>query len=67
MERLAVNARHCIWLSFRIFDAATKLRTAGARDHANGDDWAALLAARASAGVDVRVQVADFDPVAAAV
>ncbi|MEL7466190.1 MAG: phospholipase D family protein [Pseudomonadota bacterium] len=65
MEARAVATRGRIWLSFRVFDAATKLQTDAAIDAAGGDDWAALIAARARDGVDVRIQVADFDPIAA--
>ena len=65
MEALAAGAARRIWLSFRVFDMSTRLRTEEARRVAGGDDWASLLAERAADGVDVRVQIADFDPLAA--
>ncbi len=66
LERAAVAASRRIWLSFRVFDFATKLRTEDAKALASGDDWAALIAAKAAEGVDIRVQVSDFDPIGGA-
>ena len=66
LERAAAGASRRIWLSFRVFDFATKLRTGEARALAPGDDWASLLAAKAAEGVDIRVQVSDFDPIGGA-
>lgn len=66
LERAAIKARSRILLSFRIFDTRTRLRTDDARARASGDDWAALLATLAADGIDTRIQVSDFDPVAGA-
>lgn len=66
LERRAAAAKSSISLSFRVFDTRTKLRTAEAIALAPGDDWAALLAALASRGVKVRLQISDFDPIGGA-
>lgn len=66
LERRAVAARDSLLFSFRVFDTRTRLRTDEAREAAGGDDWAALLAALAERGVDVRLQVSDFDPIGGA-
>lgn len=66
LERRALAARDSLLFSFRVFDTRTRLRTAEAREAAGGDDWAALLAALAAKGLDVRLQVSDFDPIGGA-
>ena len=66
LEAMAMRARRRALFSFRIFDARTRLRLPEARDFAEGDDWAALLIRLAKKGVDVRLQVSDFDPIGGA-
>lgn len=66
LESMVAAARRRVLLSFRIFDTRTSLRTAEARSFSDGSDWAALLLALAKKGVDVRLQVADFDPIGGA-
>lgn len=66
LERMVTRAQRRVLLSFRIFDTRTSLRTDEARALAEGPDWAALLLALARRGVDVRLQIADFDPIGGA-
>ncbi len=66
LERVIAGARRRVFLSFRIFDTRTQLRNDEARNAAGGEDWAALLITLASKGVDVRLQVSDFDPIGGA-
>lgn len=61
LERLAMGARRDLWLAFRVFDPTTKLR-----DQVNiGSTWLDLLRHRLHDGVNVRVMLADFDPIGA--
>ena len=64
MERLVLDARESVWLAFRVFDPATRTRSAeaGARGLA---DWTALIVDALRRGVTVRVMIADFEPVMA--
>lgn len=61
MERLAFEAQRHLWLSFRIFDPATRLRFATNI----GSTWLDLLRNRLAAGVRIRVLLTDFDPIVA--
>lgn len=56
----ALEAGDACYLSAWIFEAATPL-TAGPAGAAR--DWGALLAARAEAGVRIRILMTDFDPI----
>ena len=61
LERLFLNAKNEICLSFRIFDPLTRLRTDEAREI--GDTWMTLIAHTLDRGVRLRILIADFDPV----
>ncbi len=62
-ERVVLAAKRRVNMSFRIFDLRTRLRSEEGR--AVGTSWADLLAHVLKRGVDVRLIVADFDPVGA--
>jgi phosphatidylserine/phosphatidylglycerophosphate/cardiolipin synthase-like enzyme len=62
LEEMVLDAREEILLSFRIFDARTRLRSAAARD-LDLTTWADLLAHVAAKGLVIRLLLADFDPV----
>ena len=59
LERLALEARDHLWLSFRVFDPNTRLRLATEI----GETWEDLLRHLLRNGVSVRVLLSDFDPV----
>lgn len=64
LEELVLDARRSVWLSFRIFDPGTKTRSE--RTAAKGlETWAELLRDAALRGVEVRILLADFEPVLA--
>ncbi len=64
LEEQMLIAEHHVWLAFRIFDPSTKLRSDAAR--AKGlEDWAALILDTVKRGVEVRMLLADFEPVMA--
>ncbi|MCA0871043.1 phospholipase D-like domain-containing protein [Seohaeicola saemankumensis] len=60
-ERLAFEAREHLWMSFRVFDPFTRLRSLTEI----GETWLDLLRHRLRAGVRIRVLLTDFDPIAA--
>lgn len=64
LERLMLQARHSVWMGFRIFDPATKLRSEEGKA-AGLADWSALLGHAVARGVDVRILLTDFEPVMA--
>lgn len=64
LEHLVLDARASIWLSFRIFDPDTKTRSERAKEAGLGD-WAALIEDAVRRGVEVRILLADFEPVLA--
>ncbi|MGX1305355.1 phosphatidylserine/phosphatidylglycerophosphate/cardiolipin synthase-like enzyme [Amorphus suaedae] len=64
MERLVIGATRTAHLSFRIFDPATKTRSEEAVER-NLTDWGDVLIDAAERGVQVRVLLADFEPVLA--
>src|SRR3712207_6619467 len=64
LEQLVLEAQRSVWLSFRVFDPDTKLRSERARD-LGLDDWSALIAHAVARGVEVRILLADFEPVLA--
>lgn len=64
MERMVIGASGTAHLAFRIFDPATKTRSAEALAR-NLHDWGDVLFDAAERGVKVRVLLADFEPVMA--
>ena len=64
LERLVLEAESSVWMSFRIFDPDTKTRSDEAKGKGLGD-WADLLRDAAKRGVEVRILLADFEPVLA--
>ena len=64
LEHLVLDAEKSVWMSFRIFDPDTKTRSERAREKGL-DDWAALLLDAVERGVEVRILLADFEPVLA--
>lgn len=64
LERLVLEAKSSVWLSFRVFDPDTKLRSDEARELGLAD-WSALIAHAVKRGVEVRILLADFEPVLA--
>ncbi len=64
LERLMLDATRSVWLSFRIFDPDTRTRSEQAK--ALGiHDWAGLIRHAVDRGVEVRILLADFEPVLA--
>ena len=64
LEGLVLGAERSAWLSFRIFDPDTRTRSDKAK--ALGlEDWAALIRHAVERGVEVRILLADFEPVLA--
>jgi phosphatidylserine/phosphatidylglycerophosphate/cardiolipin synthase-like enzyme len=64
LEQLVLGARGSVWLSFRVFDPDTKLRSEQAKALGLAD-WSALIAHVVRRGVEVRILLADFEPVLA--
>ncbi len=64
LEERVLDAERSVWLSFRIFDPDTKTRSERARE-LGLEDWSALLLHTVRRGVDVRILLADFEPVLA--
>lgn len=62
LERAFLSARREILAGFRVFDLKTALRSAEAR--AVGRTWLELMIHTLRRGVEVRIVLADFDPVA---
>lgn len=60
-ERLAYEANHHLWLSFRVFDPTTRLRFATDC----GETWLDLLRHRLKDDVKIRILLSDFDPIIA--
>jgi phosphatidylserine/phosphatidylglycerophosphate/cardiolipin synthase-like enzyme len=64
LEHLVLEAKSSVWLSFRVFDPDTKTRSDEAK--ALGlEDWVALLRHAVERGVEVRILLADFEPILA--
>ncbi|CUH38033.1 cardiolipin synthetase [Jannaschia seosinensis] len=61
LERLFLNAKERVTLSFRIFDPSTRLHSPEAREI--GEDWFDLVVHTLQRGVRIRIVVSDFDPV----
>lgn len=64
LEHLLLDAKETVWLSFRVFDPDTKLRSDRAKK-AGLSDWSSLIAHTVGRGVEVRILLADFEPVLA--
>jgi phosphatidylserine/phosphatidylglycerophosphate/cardiolipin synthase-like enzyme len=64
LEQLVLGARGSVWLSFRVFDPDTELRSEQAKALGLAD-WSALIAHVVRRGVEVRILLADFEPVLA--
>ena len=64
LEDLLLDAKQAVWLSFRVFDPDTKTRSDRAKALGLGD-WSALIAHIVGRGVEVRILLADFEPVLA--
>jgi phosphatidylserine/phosphatidylglycerophosphate/cardiolipin synthase-like enzyme len=64
LEHLVLDAKESVWLSFRIFDPGTKTRSDRCRK-LGLKDWAALIDHAVRRGVEVRILLADFEPVLA--
>jgi len=64
LEHLVLDAKTSIWLSFRVFDPETATRSQ--RALALGlTDWLSLIRHALERGVEVRMLLADFEPVLA--
>jgi phosphatidylserine/phosphatidylglycerophosphate/cardiolipin synthase-like enzyme len=64
LEERMLDAEHSVWLSFRIFDPDTRTRSERAR-LLGLQDWSALILHTVRRGVEVRILLADFEPVLA--
>jgi phosphatidylserine/phosphatidylglycerophosphate/cardiolipin synthase-like enzyme len=64
LERLVLEAKEAVWLSFRVFDPDTKLHSAEAKTLGLAD-WSALIEYSVKRGVEVRILLSDFEPVLA--
>lgn len=63
LERAFLEAKEEISASFRLFDLTTRLHSPEAREL--GDTWFDLMIDTLNRGVEIRIVVTDFDPVAA--
>lgn len=64
LEQLVLDATSSVWLSFRIFDPETETHSPRARSMGLLD-WASLIHHAVGRGVEVRILLADFEPVLA--
>lgn len=64
LERAVLAARRRVFLAFRIFDPATRLRTPEALA-TGASDWAGLIRHAVVRGVTVRLLLTDFEPIVA--
>src|SRR3546814_11397124 len=64
LEHLLLDARETVWLSLRVFDPDTKLRSKRSKK-LGLSDWSALHAHTVKRGVEVRILLSDFEPVLA--
>src|SRR3546814_3634834 len=55
LEHLLLDARETVWLSFRVFDPDTKLRSKRSKK-LGLSDWSALIAHTVKRGVEVRIR-----------
>ena len=66
LEKLAWEAERTIWMAFRIFEPSTALRNPDAAPAgAAAETWLDLLRQKLRQGVEVRIALADFDPIGA--
>ncbi|HZF41787.1 MAG TPA: hypothetical protein VEZ48_00055 [Sphingomonadaceae bacterium] len=63
-EELVLNAERSVWLAFRVFDPATKARSAKA-EALGLADWSAIIGHVVGRGVEVRILLSDFEPILA--
>lgn len=64
LEELVLDARSAVWMSFRIFDPGTKTRSDAARALGLAN-WSDLIRHAVRRGVEIRILLADFEPVLA--
>jgi phosphatidylserine/phosphatidylglycerophosphate/cardiolipin synthase-like enzyme len=64
LEQLVLDATSSVWLSFRIFDPETETHSQRARSMGLLD-WGSLIHHAVARGVEVRILLADFEPVLA--
>jgi phosphatidylserine/phosphatidylglycerophosphate/cardiolipin synthase-like enzyme len=64
LEHLVLDAESSVWLSFRVFDPETATRSERALE-LGLLDWASLIHHAVARGVEVRILLADFEPVLA--
>lgn len=64
LEDLVLDAKSSVWLSFRVFDPDTATRSDRSRS-LGLEDWASLIRHTVARGVEVRILLADFEPVLA--
>ncbi|QLC26309.1 hypothetical protein HFP57_15570 [Parasphingopyxis algicola] len=64
LEERMLTADRTAWLAFRIFDPSTRLRSDAAQEKGL-TDWADLILYTVRRGVEVRLLLADFEPVMA--
>ncbi len=64
LEQMVLDAEESAWLSFRVFDPGTKMRSERARKLGLAD-WAALIDHAVRRGIEVRILLADFEPILA--
>ena len=62
LERIFLEARERVRMSFRVFDPFTQLHSASAREI--GEIWFDLVAHKLREGVHVEIAITDFDPIA---
>lgn len=64
LERAILKAENFVWMTFRVFDPDTRLRSDEAK--AGGHEtWRDLLVATIERGVEIRLLLTDFEPVMA--
>lgn len=61
LERLAWQAERSIWMAYRIFEPSTRIRS----PEVPFETWLDLLRAKLRQGIEVRIALADFDPIVA--
>ena len=64
LERLVLDARRTVYVAFRVFDPATKVRSADTMALGLAD-WTGLLRHVVENGVVVRILLTDFEPTVA--
>ena len=64
LEQIVLDAQSSVWLSFRVFDPDTAMKSERARE-LGLTNWADLIRHTVKRGVEVRILLADFEPVLA--